>query len=142
MEYVKDKFLEGLAVAFGVAGAVRKKIVGYLYNGVQLPALPEWDRVTYPYAVIKDGYFGIGELLLVFKSIQYNDDDSSNRLLSLIAGDYKKFTAKSDGTAWYEGDATEDLNAAISRLIWSNFDILNNDNSVYLAESNPVPIYE
>lgn len=27
--------------------------MNYLYNGVKLPALPEWDKETYPYAVIR-----------------------------------------------------------------------------------------
>lgn len=32
----------------------------YSYNGVELPELPEWDRVTYPYAYIgKAPWFGI-----------------------------------------------------------------------------------
>lgn len=31
---------------------VQKEPVAYLYNGVILPALPEWDRETYPYLVI------------------------------------------------------------------------------------------
>ena len=31
---------------------VQKQPVAYLYNGVRLPKLPEWDRETYPYATI------------------------------------------------------------------------------------------
>ncbi|MBR5862186.1 MAG: hypothetical protein IKZ08_02550 [Bacteroidales bacterium] len=36
--------------------AVKKEPIAYLYNGVQLPKLPEWDKEQYPYAAV---YYGI-----------------------------------------------------------------------------------
>lgn len=54
--YDRKAFLSGLAM--GLCGKGNPTFEGsgkMLYNGVELPALPEWDKVKYPYAYITDG---------------------------------------------------------------------------------------
>ena len=45
----------------------------YLYNGVELPELPEWDKNTYPYACISHCY-GDTYQFEVFKTKPYADN--------------------------------------------------------------------
>ena len=71
--------------------------MNFLYNGVKLPALPEWDKEKYPYAAMNLGAnYGVLYLL-------------DNALMA------KQFQ-------------------------WANFDILNEDGTLYLAASDPVPV--
>jgi hypothetical protein len=50
----KTSLTLGWLVGRRIAGqrTKQKTPIAYLYNGVQLPPLPEWDREKYPYAVI------------------------------------------------------------------------------------------
>ena len=56
------------------------------YNGYELPALPEWDKEKYPYAVIS--VFGSEDsyiiTLNVFDKLGYIDASGSGRLGNLL----------------------------------------------------------
>ena len=62
---------------------VQKEPVAYLYNGVRLPALPEWDREKYPFAVIwyTPGFLGIGSYyyLIISQTEIVTDATSSEK---------------------------------------------------------------
>ena len=114
-------------------------IVGYSYNGVTLPALPEWDKETYPYAYI--GHPGTTSpntdtyrlaFAKVALSVTVGDGYAYVSALNTIEYDLV------DGV-WTEASYT--LYSA--NPIWSNTDILSKaDSTVYLAASEPVPVYE
>lgn len=135
-------------------------MINYLYNGVQLPALPEWDRETYPYVVIDDqGGHYYGEptqyLLVAYKTLPttyshvygkdshgvsgatdyvYSGYDSINRpenWYSSVNG-YGACSPSSGGS----GLAMRNLDT----VIWANYDVLNADGTLYLAASEPVPV--
>jgi hypothetical protein len=110
-----------------------------LYNGVELPSLPEWDKETYPYAVIQQlnsRWFK----LWVMKEKPY------------VSGNYLHITSDSltwdnyyafDNTytdAWGSLGAVSTASQTASSFIWSNADILNEDGTLYLAASDPIPV--
>lgn len=129
----------------------------YLYNGVELPALPEWDKEKYPYAVIfrnsgdkyilwampvegvyrKDATIAIPK---IYDNVVY---------FAYKEGDYVRAEIVDD--AWESSIETR-LNflqipldkldgSIVSTIIWTNHDIISNtDGSVYFATSTPVPV--
>ena len=143
-----DKRSFWLGVSLGLSGKglpQSKQPTFYLYNGVKLPPLPEWDREMYPYAAIQD----------------YTNSNSAGWRLYLVAGDaqynYEGVIAKFGGESvlysgytmlvgektWKKAEEYQGASLLLNdRLMWSNFDVLNEDGSVYLAASEPVPVYE
>lgn len=134
-----------------------KEPVAYLYNGVRLPALPEWDRETYPYAVIvyfpsdkncklcvfgEKGYYNPAydsPGTAVWEVIQFQ-----NAITRITYYDYYdkdppyfklKSTSDSDIVSLVQTPGRE-------YLLWSNYDIPNEDGSLYFAASDPIPVYE
>ena len=52
----------------------------YVYNGTELPKLPEWDKSTYPYAVIvKQGYLTKYYKLRCYATVSYYTDVDCKR---------------------------------------------------------------
>lgn len=137
-----------------------------LYNGVKLPKLPEWDKETYKYALICGPYtvddypdahyysFAAVKLPLEFRAgngYAFVSDTSlkyqSSRLATTqeLAG-YLNADGSALGSAgvnaWGElTDWTMLGLTAYPPILWTNYYILNSDDTVYLAPSDPVPIY-
>lgn len=107
------------------------------YNGVELPALPKWDRVKYPYAFIIDSYLYVTE----------NAPAVVDRIKP-VTFEIVKATHWSGGTARakvvdnaWEAPASSDIAIVYATPTWSNTDIVDEDDGiVYLAASNPVPV--
>lgn len=112
--------------------------VAYLYNGVRLPKLPEWDRETYPYALIFVNST-TNKYCCVFLKSEATVDNTGIYLL--LWGDYYQLE---DG-AWASHTGQNG-----GRAVWANYDIYVSDNenygelagTLYLATSEPVPVYE
>ena len=119
-----------------------------LYNGAVLPPLPKWDKTTYPYATI---YITKGT------SLGGSSTPDSYFLLLSDAKTYKKGTGlypQGDiecGWCRYEWD--ENTWALYNKpqvgtfsffasggALWSNYNLLNDDGSVHVAASNPIPL--
>lgn len=140
----------------------------YSYNGVVLPKLPEWDKTVYPYAVIYNSIknaelygtrvkvltqpvayqeynilfvnglngktYGVHETSGTYESIDYVLSDSE------WVKDPDDFNLRMDievisSSASYAGVKGE--------MLWSNYDINNLvDGGIYLAASEPTPVYE
>ena len=116
-----------------------KPIVAYLYNGVRLPALPEWDRDVYPFATITAHSGGLycfnaSDIVLALDYTMSRPNDSGAFLN--IRSAYDKETE-----SWGE-NKTSAVNGYDGSPIWSNFDIYKSDGSLYLSASEPVPIYK
>ena len=122
--------------------------MNYLYNGVELPDIytvytPEVQKEL-PLAVIFDSTEGgttYGSTSLwLFKTYEYTE--STSYKLAIIATDGCKYCSLEDGL-WSEATEYDGLYPTLvfKYLKWSNFDILNKDGSVYLAASEPIPIY-
>ena len=123
----------------------------YLYNGVELPALPEWDRKTYPYAKISI-YASIKYELTISTTTLYrkNQPQLGNYYTypdsipcSIMSANISKTDAENESWefTWSETYEEELTGAGLSVPLWSNFDVLNEDDTVYLEASDPVHIY-
>lgn len=151
-----DHFLAALAGR--VRPVVRREPVAYLYNGVRLSALPEHDNNEHPHVVIAIYDLSIG-LLGDDSAVAYflSDIKVTNDLYD--ANTYKDFVWYSPGdkevkaTRPYDstGDFTEfgevselseSKKFALENIIWTNTDLYNTDGTLYLAASDPVPVYE
>ena len=139
-DYVKGLILGRFSSPLPSTPAQREP-VAYLYNGVRLPKLPEWeyDESVYKYLMIRKHktletvhwIVGSEKPIYVKSGIAYVE---ANRMLIRHA---------SPNTEWYAptvGHDASEYDAA--KLVWANHDILNSDGSVYLAASEPVPVYE
>ena len=144
-----------MLLGFQVGQAIRrmrgkKKLVAYLYNGVELPPLPEWDKEAYPYALMT--IHGTGYAIIT----------TSQRLYKRIASDGKPYVVSKEqflaqryyhhpnvGGWSHEATYSEYVpslgyyHLGHNSPFWVNFDILSvEDNSVWLAASDPIPVYE
>ena len=131
------------------------------YNGAVLPALPEWDKTVYPYAVIVD--YGYSILDKENRAFLYLLKDQGDRYLQesqidseyiyYHAGDmYYKATSPKDEpyTEWTESDIlTEAKMFNLVGIIWTKEPIYYQyDNhwgasgELALAASDPIPVGE
>ena len=114
--------------------------VAYLYNGVRLPKLPEWDKEAYPYAGIFS--MSVGFMFRALSPTAYYFQNGDEWTLGSFDGNLSS-TKYNDKDNW--GRLSHDtsyggLPAPV--LIWTNFDFMNEDGSVYLAASEPIPVYD
>lgn len=146
----KNSLFKGLQVGGLIAGMQRvtKKPIAFLYNGVQLPPLPAWDKEAYPYAVIN--YYKItGEYTIYFaapnaycyeNTFVYFGGSSDGEHVAAV-----QYTGTLE-QGWYDYQEVENFNVCLnwkvtSWAIWSNTD-LEYDGTLYLAASDPIPVYE
>jgi hypothetical protein len=121
------------------------KSINYLYGGVELPALPDYDPKVYPYACVcksygmGGGYYGFS----VSRSAFYQDSIiAENAARAVNPGFYWLINDDGSEDAWrdkHEGAAPFD---AVQDILWSNHDIINiEDNSMLHTASDPIPVY-
>lgn len=113
----------------------QKEPVAYLYNGLRFPALPERDETAYPYAYILKNMWG--SYMLLFSTSPATHDAGSEEGYYSISG--LKFYGREGDPEW-EPQGTAGLQ--LGRGIWCNTPLYNYDGSLYLAASDPVPVYE
>ena len=128
--------------------------MNYLYNGVELPVLPEWDRETYPYAMIV--YYPYNTeisryYLTVFSHAPsyFSENMSGFRINNSVPWKVQKYA--SDGSAkwnWrYDDERGEstynhilcNIGGNTSTLVWANVDFTIGS-TIYLAASDPIPV--
>lgn len=108
--------------------------VAYLYNGVRLPKLPEWDKTVHPFAYISE--MG-GEYFLVTARIKAYDT-SIIVTPGLVSSGRIQVYEVVDG-AWIE---TADASSMNHTIVWCNHNIVGADEAVVLHASEPIPVYE
>lgn len=129
----------GWLVGRRIASQRRKRvIVAYLYNDVELPPLPEWDKETYPYAAIyKHPVSG---------AIYFVGEDSKET----VSVENTVILFQSDRLYKYEnGEWVHQSSGAFNVMpIWANHDVYYAEDladiggTLFLAASEPLPIYE
>lgn len=159
--YDMSIFWDGLSLGLcGKALPWKAEPVAWLYNGVRLPKLPKWDIEAYPYAFIESSTGGVLANFVV-SSMPLFGKDYENLFLK-----YKAMYSKTDGTALrytYDSintqeeyrtgfvyqdrkectDGTRVSYSIGTNLLWANYDVIAyDDDSVYLAASEPIPVYE
>ena len=123
----------------------QKQPVAYLYNGVRLPALPEWDREMYPFAFIR--YDSSGEsatYLYCVESFEYSETPGIAGMGWGLIVPATSLICKLENGSWGTfGNHNVFGQGVYDYLIhWTNFDMLAKDGSIYIAASEPIPVYE
>lgn len=118
-------------------------MANYLYNGVELPPLPEWDRSRYPRAAIIDLAEGDYELIAFNCNVKFDENYSETLVFdSDEPTSIMLWTAiMSEDSEWVFSeffDTASNL-CHISLLVWSNFDIIDTDGTLIFAASEPEP---
>lgn len=143
-----QSFLTGLAMALVSRGQFPKPTaepVAFLYNGVRLPRLPVVEG--YPHIVMRFAG-GVMAYFYAFSEPHHmtmtNSDGS--KCVGVTAGEtYVYARCRQGGDSSFstpeEIVADNDIFFA-SVLNWSNYDVLNEDGTIYLAASEPIPVYE
>jgi hypothetical protein len=125
-------------------------MANFLYNGVELPELPEWDKETYPYAALAvsmNGELPLGSILYCSTSpieavprestywfCPREDSEYVCFIWDLIFNKDTEFGHETKGTC-----RTDEAFGFSDAVHWSNHDIYNrDDDSLYLAASNPI----
>lgn len=137
-------------------------MANYLYNGIELPDINTvWtDKETYPYAVIGTFDYGLiipdyagclfsSLILLSEPCIEQGDDLVANKpclikTYGLAAGKLATDFGHPENS-WYFDSESENVEGFLVAFsadvsIWSSFDILKEDGTVFLAASEPVPV--
>lgn len=108
----------------------------YLYNGFTAQKLPERDKETFPYAVIHVNEHGIAFLFYCAEKPYYTEDGMNYPM---------------DGTedidVWmvgniYQGNWVHNgfLPSKSNIPSWADFDVLNEDGTLYLPATAPIPV--
>lgn len=132
-------------------------MANYLYNGVELPALPEWDKVAYPYATISA--YDIDVETGKYALILYNEIPEWTERATDVGVTYR--LGKSTGNKWYKYAVGVDsdwvANTPYGLLlanyviegeqeyrticpVWSNTNLTDYDGSTLILASDPVPV--
>lgn len=141
-------FVSGLAGEPRLSSLKEQTPTAYLYNGVRLPPLPEWDKEAYPYAIMEHTKSASYNIAYVTVAAQLTTE-------IIFTGEIVRVHGKSSyyHMSWYDEDgfpvqwdepvvSENDYNTPLSSIMWSNFDIYHQDGTIYLAASEPVPVYE
>lgn len=147
---IEDKLIEGVtahnAEGLQITGNLKKyngeyegdvevlKATMYSYNGTVLPALPEWDKETYPYCAI--GMWGT----LYCCSTTDGTDSLKAPFLKFKFIDVGETFVHPDKSHWGECETIE-TDDNISILLWSNYEIYNPNGTIAITASKPVPVY-
>ena len=123
----------------------------YLYNGDELSALPDYDDSIYKHLCIRkatDYTGGYIYTLYAFTDVEYFLYDGNNWMIELSENNHLAWRYNKSAEAWGEPftDSSPDpeliprFGVATKLLSWANFDVLNEDGTIYLAASEPVPV--
>lgn len=132
------QFILGLLSELTAGSA--KEPIAYLYNGVRLPKLPEWDRGSYPFAYIavsSDGGYGF-----CYRTTAKTVIDGGHAGIDLTF-DGAWYLLSEDKTKWESYGAR-----ILGTVVWANYDVYYSDSveevggTLYLAASEPIPVYE
>ena len=149
---------------FGLCGEpkptmAQKDPVAYLYNGTQLPPLPEWDKEKYPYAVmvlekLTSSFSYYHDATIFFTEYPWKYDPVNRAFMSQPYCKYSSYRCFFEGSTkyiWQEFSMNEELGSwgkygtfhEGDCVNWCSENVINyNDGTVYLYASAPIPVYE
>ena len=115
----------------------------YLYNGVELPELPEYDKSAYPYAVIMSHTGNEYSFVFSNTAMVVGGTDGYNLLHPNGVNTQFYFGAtqeiRADAQSW--GDFRyANTNIYSGMAVWANFDLYDKNGNLYLLASDPVPV--
>ena len=116
-------------------------MANYLYNGMEFPAPPEWNKEKYPFAVISKDAFNY-YFYITGKEINESLTGTIHNGWHCRVP-YVKY--QKTGNEWVyqsQGDSIGSLGDGVitSKVYWTNTDLYYNDGTLYLAASEPIPV--
>ena len=134
-------------------GLIQPPATMYSYNGTVLPALPEWDKEKYPYAVLIDPTETYYELYCSAEPITYNPNSAISAFTvsaPYIMCDTETLNeegvyVRNEAFSEFGNEKTTSkvLSKILNKILWSNHDVIKTtDSTVYLSASEPIPVYE
>lgn len=132
-------------------GGESDRVRAYLYNGVKLPELPEWDRVAYPYVGITHVVGTSRYRLSVVSADAYYFRGASGNLFFGGTNDAPvpgcSWTYTADIGDWELVGEHDNWNLSVEGTtvitahnpIWSNFN-MEYEGTLYMEASDPVPL--
>ena len=122
--------------------------VAYLYNGIRLPALPEWDREKYPYAAIGK-WSDVYQLYFSTVPLTYRNVNPNTWYFDATEdGEALVYQTTTGAMIWEEHEArTFTAGHAVYVMLgkphWASYDInRSTSGNIVLAASEPIPVYE
>lgn len=121
---------QAFALGLCSVGEYKGEPVAYLYNGVRLPDISTvWDKTAYPYAMITNpSDTSTYNLVLTPSSITVTEDGVggswSGKRYKIVDGVWTSVTGMGSGI-----------------VIWANYDVYNRNGTLYLAATDPIPVY-
>ena len=130
-------------------------MANYLYNGIELPELPEWDKDTYPYACIVRPRAGDDNMRILIVSaasfivevrVGYGTNIEFGVLLDngVPAKRTESISIADNPLSWGEiaYDYTYSYGVALGEhvILWSNTDVFDEDGEVFMEGTDPVPV--
>lgn len=157
MSLSPDQKLAAYLLGRRIAGQRRKQDrvpVAYLYNGVRFPIIPE--------EITTNAYVYILESVESKQYVAYGfDTKPTTVVVTNIFGSTEKLRVDSGTYAsanWYSSQPDNwigietDKNPAdaalgyvesnLSGILWANFDVYTSEGALFLAASDPIPVYE
>lgn len=127
---------------YGGASTDDREPIAYSYNGVILPALPELPQ-GYMCSAICNDTKGEPSVLLFTNKTLYEKNECVYIPFGANVWMYELGNGEwiTDSYLVFVWDVKEQDSDGFA-IVWTNTDILNENGSVYLAASEPVPVYE
>lgn len=118
----------------------------FLYNGIALPPLPEWDKAAYPYVYMVYNPDAISQYNYFLYCFEQRPEWKESYGLWRVRVKCGYSTTRHTGEAtdnWTDIEAYPPTSTVHSEdeVVWTNFDILNaEDGSVFYAASCPIDV--
>lgn len=131
----------GKGIVDGELEVAGESVQMYSYNGTMLPALPEWDKTTYPYAYIITDYPINGGHGIIVSSIPLVAIDGVMATTNTLVDIYG-YIEGMGLTSWVHSNSCEltEGDGRGNSVIWCSSDIFSDNGSLYLEASDPVPV--
>lgn len=129
----------------------QKEPVAYLYNGVRLPKLPEWEGYDYVFVANKNSPYLIASTVPLVVGYKMTTEGVGEHWSFSFpdAGSSLRCYLRSDGTWGGINNSHDDYESGATTFgtpppMWSNYTIYDRDTGEVLMEASPdpVPVYE
>ena len=135
-------FAAGVAAARSLEGLyTEKRIVGYSYNGVCLPGLPEWNADEYNRSAMVFSSGTRSHILLLFNDYVIEKVHDEDYITLKENSMYSVYDPQTNG--WSDmRDTSATPKYKVNSVFWSNTNVYDGSDILRIEASMPIPIYE
>lgn len=132
----EDAYFEGLD------SYEEREIIGYLYNNTKLPKLPNWDKATYPFGIIKkDGVNYVFEIHTTIPIPAYEQGELHSLVWTTTSQRCLYWTYSKTSDSWIkkEDNTAHESSVKAENIIWVSKTI-NNGDTIALEYTEPTEL--